>query len=172
MKNQKIYSLTLSALLCAIAVLIPLISPFRIIIEPASFTLASHVAVIIAMFISPQIGSIVSIGATLGFFFAGFPIVVVARAASHLIFVIVGAYIFQHKPNILHAPKTCIPYVSVLSLLHALCEVAIVIPFYGFHNNFIYSIFILVGIGTIIHSMIDFFIAIYVYKLLPLKKNL
>ena len=41
----------MAALLCAIGIMIPMISPIKIVLEPASFTLASHVAIFIAMFI-------------------------------------------------------------------------------------------------------------------------
>ena len=40
--------ITIAALLIAIGILIPMISPLKIILEPASFTLASHVATMIA----------------------------------------------------------------------------------------------------------------------------
>ena len=48
-KNQFI---TLTALLTALAIVIPMIMPVKIIIPPASYTLASHVPIFLAMFIS------------------------------------------------------------------------------------------------------------------------
>lgn len=47
--------ITIAALLIAMGILIPMISPLKIILEPASFTLASHVATMIAMFLSPAL---------------------------------------------------------------------------------------------------------------------
>ena len=48
------FNLALTGMLIAVGIVIPLFSPVKIILEPASFTLASHVAIFIAMFISPQ----------------------------------------------------------------------------------------------------------------------
>ena len=78
-KETKLISMVIAALLCAIGIVIPMFAP-KIILEPASFTLASHVPIFIALFISPPVALAVSVGTTLGFFFAGFPIVVVLRA--------------------------------------------------------------------------------------------
>ena len=61
----------MAALLCAIAILIPMISPVKIPLGPMSFTLGSHVAIFIAMFISPAVALTVELGATLGFLLAG-----------------------------------------------------------------------------------------------------
>ena len=52
--------MVLAALLSAIGILIPIIMPFKITIEPASFTLASHVPMFIAMYISPVVAIIVT----------------------------------------------------------------------------------------------------------------
>lgn len=45
--------LSLSAILTALGILIPLVMPAKIVIGPASYTLASHVPILLAMFISP-----------------------------------------------------------------------------------------------------------------------
>ena len=47
----RIQRMCVAALLCAIAILIPMISPVKIQLGPMSFTLGSHVAIFIAMFI-------------------------------------------------------------------------------------------------------------------------
>lgn len=90
----------MAALLCAIGIMIPMISPIKIVLEPASFTLASHVAIFIAMFISTKVALLVTVGTTIGFFIGGFPIVVVARALSHLVFVILGMSLIKNKESI------------------------------------------------------------------------
>ena len=51
------FQLALAGMLIAIGIVIPMFSPIKIIIEPASFTLASHVPVFIAMFISPMMAA-------------------------------------------------------------------------------------------------------------------
>ncbi|MGE4548650.1 MAG: hypothetical protein AB7C89_03740 [Intestinibacillus sp.] len=174
--NQRLYRLVLAGLLCAVAIVIPVFSPFKIQLEPASFTLASHVAIFIAMFISPTVAVAVSLGATLGFFLAGFPIVVVARAFSHVVFAFVGAKYIQRHPEIATAPfrPTSQVFSLLIGVLHAACEVLIVLPFYFGGNmekyaarGFFVGVFLLVGVGTIIHSMVDFAIAGVVWK--PLR---
>lgn len=85
--------------------LMPMISPLKIILEPASFTLASHVATMIAMFLSPGIAVAVAFGATVGFMLGGFPLVVVLRAATHMIFSYVGAKYIQKHPEMAHDIK-------------------------------------------------------------------
>ena len=171
MKNNRLSQMVLASMLCAVGIIIPLFSPIKIIIEPASFTLASHVAIILAMFLSLKISVSVCIGTTIGFFFGGFPLTVVARAASHLIFVLIGSYTLTKKPDLMQGKKFII-FTFGLSLIHALCEVVVVIPFFfnGIDtSNFFYSIIVLVGVGSVIHSMVDFMIAKAVYQVIPTK---
>ena len=52
--HKRIQTLSIAALLIAVGTVIPLFMP-KIIIGPMSFTLASHVAVMIALFISPAV---------------------------------------------------------------------------------------------------------------------
>lgn len=167
MRNNKIYQMMLASMLCAVGIIIPMFSPIKIVIEPASFTLASHVAIMISMFLSPGITVTVCIGTTIGFFFGGFPITVVARAASHLVFAVIGSYAIMKKPSLLTNMKQFIPFTFILSIIHAICEVVVVMPFFfsgADTSNFFYSVLILVGVGTIIHSMVDFMIAKVVYQ--------
>jgi len=85
--NSSMYrNLTITALLMALAIMIPIMMPLKVVIPPASYTLASHVPIFLAMFLSRKMAACVVIGSTLGFFVAGFPIVIVMRAASHIIF--------------------------------------------------------------------------------------
>ncbi|MDD3429651.1 MAG: hypothetical protein PHG02_06580 [Oscillospiraceae bacterium] len=171
-QNTRIFKMVLAALLSAIGILIPIISPVKIIIEPASFTLASHVAIFIAMFISPMVTLAVVIGTTLGFQLYGFPIVVVLRAASHVVFALVGAYLLKKKPQILQTPAQTALYGIGMGIIHGICEVLVVIPFYfggamsaaSYEKSFFVSVILLVGIGTVIHSLVDFYIALFVYK--------
>lgn len=168
-----------AALLCAVGIIIPMFSPVKIILEPASFTLASHVALFIAMFISPFTAAIVAVGTTLGFLLGGFPIVIVARAATHIVFALIGAIIVQKKPSILDALWPSLGFSFIIGVIHGLSEVLAVTPFYlnsgmsaAYYSNggFAKTVVLLVGIGSILHSMIDFAIALLVWK--PLKKAL
>jgi len=174
MENSYTKKLVVSALLCAIGIVIPIISPFKIILEPASFTLGSHIAIMIAMFISPAVAVTVSLGTAAGFFFGGFPLVIVLRAATHVVFALVGAYVLQKKLYILKSPLNMGVFSAGISIIHAIGEVAIVTAFY-FGNNmsqayyaqgFATSVMLLVGAGTFVHSMIDFSIALALWKTL------
>jgi len=89
MKKNSVRQLTISALLIAMGIIIPMVMP-RITIGPASFTLASHVPVFLAMFFSPGVAIAVSLGTGFGFFLSATPIIAL-RALSHLIFALIGA---------------------------------------------------------------------------------
>lgn len=171
MKNNT-QKMVMAGLLCTIGIVIPMFSPIKIVLEPASFTLASHVAVFIAMFISPAIAVAVALGTTLGFFLGGFPIVVVMRALTHVVFAGVGTCVLVKKPeNISSIPKA-LPFSFAIGVLHGACEVLIVIPFYLNGNMQGYAldtIFLLVGVGSVIHSMVDFAISQAIW--LPVRKT-
>ena len=153
----------MAALLCAIGIMIPMISPIKIVLEPASFTLASHVAIFIAMFISTKVALLVTVGTTIGFFIGGFPIVVVARALSHLVFVILGMSLIKNKESI--TIKGSLGSSFIIGMIHGICEVLVVIPFYD--KGFLQGVILLVGVGTVIHSMLDFSLSVYIWNLLP-----
>lgn len=164
-KNQFI---TFTALLTALAIAIPLVMPAKIIIPPASYTLASHVPIFLAIFISPLMATIVIIGSTFGFLIAGFPFIIVLRAFSHLLFGILGAVYLKKYPNVLsNSTKTWIFNIS-LALIHAFGELLVCILFYTAtafpSGNIFYLVFVLVGLGTVIHSIVDFLIAKYIYN--------
>lgn len=173
MKNQtnKIKTLTIAALLSAIAIIIPNVSPIRFILEPASYTLASHVPIFIAMFISPIAALFVAITTAFGFLMAGiFPIVVVFRAFSHVIFAVIGAYILKKNSGILLSLKTAIPFVLLISIIHAVFEVIVSSIFYFTGQStasYAFMVIGLVGVGTLIHSTIDFIIAAFIW--IPLQ---
>jgi niacin transporter len=169
MTNQanKVKTMTIAALLSAIGIIIPMYSPIKILIEPASFTFASHVPIFIAMFISPMAALFVALVTTLGFLLSGyFPIVVVFRALSHVVFALVGAYILKKNSNILLSLKTAIPFVLLLSVIHAVCEVIVSTVFYFSGNsatNYMVVVIGLVGVGTLVHSTVDFILAAIIW---------
>lgn len=160
-----------AALLCAIGIAIPMFAP-SIRLEPASFTLASHVPIFIAIFISPVVAVSVALITGFGFFFAGFPVVVVLRALSHLVFASCGALLLKKHPELLVGAKGCTLFGGLMAILHAVCEVSIVTVFYlgnnmasGYYvNGYWSSVMLLVGVGTLVHSMVDFGIAVFVWK--------
>lgn len=177
---SKVQSLTATALLISVGIIIPLFSPLRFVLEPASFTLASHVCIFLSMFISPLTAAAVSVGTTLGFFFGGFPLVVVLRAASQLLFAVVGAFLLQQRPHILQSPAKIQLFSFGIAVLHAAAEMLVVTLFYFgggmgtayYAQGFMVSVVLLVGLGTVVHSMVDFLIALLILKALSRQKNL
>lgn len=175
--KNKVTQITISAVLCAIGIIIPMLSPIKILLEPASFTLASHVAIMIAMFISPTTAVTVSLGTTLGFFIGGFPPVIVLRAATHVVFALTGALILKKKEHILDKTSTALVFSTFIAFIHAICEVLVVIPFYFGGDlvkyeakGFFISVILLVGVGTLVHSTVDFILSLAIWR--PIRKHL
>ncbi|PHV70519.1 hypothetical protein CS063_10205 [Sporanaerobium hydrogeniformans] len=166
--------MVVAAMLCAIGIMIPMISPIKVIIEPASFTLASHVAIFIALFISPMTALFVALGTTAGFFLAGFPPQVVLRALSHVLFAVGGALYLAKRPETMSKPVNMTVFGMILAVIHAVSEVLIVLPFYmsgTASSNTWYVLFGLVGLGTVVHSMIDYTLSIAVWKVVAKVSN-
>jgi len=178
LKNFSILQITISGLLIAVGIAIPMFSPLKIILEPASFTLASHVPIFIAMFISPGMAAAVAFGTTIGFFFGGFPLVVPLRAASHILFATFGALYLRRAQETSRSVLILWVFSFCVALVHALCELIVVSMFYFsgsmgsayYQQGFLMSVLFLVGLGTVIHSMVDFKIAHII--LLTLRKNM
>ncbi|MEE8706597.1 MAG: hypothetical protein SOH93_07610 [Oscillospiraceae bacterium] len=167
--NSLLY-LVFSGLLCGISIMIPMVFP-KIVIEPMSFTLASHVPTFLAIFISPAVAVATCIASAIGFFITTSPVIAM-RALSHIGFVLVGCLILKKKSDILQKPSSAMGFGFVLSLVHALCETLVVTAFYfggamtgkWYANGFLFSVILLVGGGTILHSIVDFTIAVAVWK--------
>lgn len=180
--QNKVKTMTIAGLLSALGILIPSIAP-GIMIEPASYTLASHVPTFIAMFISVPVGLFVAGITGLGFLFGGYPIVVVLRAFTHIIYATLGSYILSKSPNILNKKRLGIIFAIGISLVHAISEVVVVTLFYFggevsslyYDKGYLISVILLVGLGTLIHSLIDFTISILVWKpiqsVIPIPAN-
>lgn len=143
--NTNIKKLTFSALLTALAIVIPVVFGgfLRITIPPFSATLAAHVPMFIAMLISPEVAIIVGLGSAFGFLITATP-VVAARALSHAVAGFVGAMLIRRGVSF----KKVIIFTAPV---HAIFEALIVIPF-GFTA---YSALIIVGVGTILHHCAD-----------------
>lgn len=175
--NQNLQKLAIAALLCAIGIIVPSFSPVKLVLEPASFTLASHVAIFIAMFISPMTAVLVAIGTGIGFFLS-FPVVIAFRAFSHIVFAFTGAFLLKRYPGIMRSAGKVALFAAGIGILHAVCEVLVVMPFFfgnamttGYYaKGFVHSVALLVGGGTVVHSLVDFAIAWVIWQ--PLKKSM
>lgn len=185
MKNNSVRNLTISALLIGLGILIPMVMP-KIVIGPASFTLASHVPVFIAMFFSPLVAIAVVLGTTFGFFISTTPIIAL-RAFSHLIFAVIGAkYLQKHPELVLKNGKFTLAngrfqiFNLIIGIIHAVAEMLVVSAFYFMGNmpdtfysqGYLYTVFILMGIGGLVHSLVDFNIAYFVAGALYKQFNL
>ncbi|MCL2054808.1 MAG: hypothetical protein FWG90_10315 [Oscillospiraceae bacterium] len=178
MKNNMVLTITISGLLIAAGIAIPMFMPLKVMIPPASFTLASHVPIFLAMFISPFSAAMVAVGTTVGFAVGGFPPVIVFRAATHILFATLGAFYLKKRPDIHSSPVELRVFSFSMALLHALGELLAVGVFYFggnmselyYQQGFLTSGILLVGLGTLIHSMVDFEIAnvvkraVFIYK--------
>lgn len=168
----KTKDLVISALLIAIGILIPMIFtmfPFRIIVGPYSATLMAHVPVIIAMFISPAAAVFTAVGTTVGFFFTADTVVAV-RAASHIVFAVIGVYMIRNRCSL---SLTCVS----TGVVHGALEGLVVLAFFAFGsaNASGYSNLAMMWItivGTFVHHIVDFIIAVVVSKALIRAKML
>lgn len=175
-RTLRIQKLTSAALLIALGIIIPMFMP-KIYLPPASFTLLSHVPVFISMFISPLVAVAVAVGTTIGFVFSTMNPMVVARAASHLIFAVLGALWLKKQPNTLNKPLPTVVFTILISIIHAAFEVLVLIPFFvtspeSFDGGFLYAILLMVGVGGFVHSVIDFLASLLVFKILVQQKTL
>ena len=172
MRKKQTKSLSYTAILVAFGILIPMIMPIKLVIGPASYTLASHVPIFIAMFISLPVSLLVALGTTLGFLLAGFPIVIVLRALSHLVFALVGGLILKQSPRLLEQPSTAAIFALSINILHGVAELIVV---YWMavgpttETSYIWSLVGLVGLGTFVHGLIDFYLSLYLFRFLSQK---
>ena len=153
---MKAKEIVTSALLTALSLLIPIAfgAYLKIYIPPFSATLASHVPSMIAMLVSPTSAVMVGLGSTLGFLLIMGP-VIAARAFVHVFFALAGALLIKKGLSF----QKALIYVAPI---HALGETLIVLPL-GFE---LYTAFVVVGIGTLLHHLIDSAVSIGLVKVL------
>lgn len=174
-KSKSLYHLALAGVLCAVGIIIPMFMPIKLVLDPMSFTLASHVAIFLAMFISPSVGIAVSLGTTLGFLIGGFPLPVVLRAFTHVIWAALGAFYLQKHPELLDFKQSVsgrgrklFGLGAVLGLIHAVVETCVCIPIYfgqGMSGSELVRILLLlVFVGSFIHSMVDYVLSLLIWK--------
>jgi len=152
--------LALTALLTALAIIIPFAVFFKVIIPPFTATLGSHVPMFISMLLGPKVAIMVGLGSALGFFLNLGPLVG-ARASMHVFVGLLGAILIKKgmsfkKVSIITAP------------LHGLLEVLVVMPFIGFD---VYKLLVITGVGTILHHAADAFIAYVLINVLQKSSN-
>lgn len=162
---MKVKEMVIAALLTALSIIIPTMFSFlRIVIGPFfSATLAAHVPVILAMFISPAAAVIVALGSGLGFVFSGLSLIVSARAFSHVVFALVGAFMFKRGYNFFLT-------MAVTTIIHALAEGLVVFVMMIGGDSSAISLAWITTVGTIGHYIVDICIAMPIYKALKNAK--
>lgn len=172
MKKNSVKQLTIAALLVGMGIVIPMVMP-KIVIGPASFTLASHVPLFVAMFFSPSIALAVAFGTAFGFLMTT-PLIIALRALSHIVFAFIGANYLQRHPEIVLNNKKFQIYNVWIGVIHSVVEMCVVALFYMSGNtigtvydgNLFVFLFGFMGIGGFVHSLVDYNIAYFVSKAL------
>ncbi|MGU7935399.1 hypothetical protein ACS6X6_11155, partial [Streptococcus suis] len=106
------------------------------------------------------------------FFLAGFPIVIVFRALTHLFFLTVGAVLVKRFPILMDSKRFLLVGIG-LNLLHGLGEyIVVMVLTSGQQTSVTYWITMLglVGVGSAIHGLLDFSLAYYFWKILKERK--
>ena len=161
----------IGALLTALGILIPMIMPAKIVIGPASFTLASHVPVMAAMFFSPYLAALVAVGTALGFFISVPVPLIWMRAATHIVVMTAGAWFLKKNPDLVDKKVKLQVFNLILGVFHAGLEALVVLAFYriGFADltsQALNSLLMLVFFGGIVHRFVDFNLAFGLCKVL------
>ncbi|HER6149407.1 TPA: hypothetical protein VLM22_001309 [Streptococcus pyogenes] len=162
-----------TSILVAFAILIPIIMPLKLIIGPASFTLASHVPLFLAIFMSIPVAILVALGTTLGFLLAGLPLIIVLRALSHLLFAILAAWWLSRKPQLMTSAVKCFSFAFFINVIHGLAEflvVYILTATTATSMSYFWYMLGLIGLGSLIHGILDFYLALVLWRFLA--KNL
>jgi len=169
-----VFKLTSAGMLIAIGILIPIFFP-KIVIGPASYTLASHVAIFIAMLISPGVAIGVTFGTAMGFLLGGFSIVIVFRAASHFLWALPGALYLSKIDKFNISWYKLRVFSLVIALIHGIGELCAVSLFYfgtAFPADFELLWFLaFIGLGTVLHSIVDLEIANVVWVVLKKQRH-
>lgn len=150
---MNVRSMAITAILIALAIIIPLYFGFlKVTVGPFTATVASHVPVMLSVFVSPWSAILVGVGSTIGFLLTT-PLFVAARAATHIVFGGVAAWLYL---------KGWKPWQALLAALpiHALLEGLVVLPF-GFSWK---DGFLVTALGTVAHHTVDLIIALFLLR--------
>lgn len=161
-KKVSTKTLVFGALLTALSFIIPLTFPKLPLPQPFSVTFASHVPTLLAMLINPIMAVFTVLGSTVAFLVSLGPIVSI-RAASHIIFALVGCLMLKKGINMYLT-------LGLMSIVHALGEVIAVYAFTpSVEMTFLWGT--VFGI-TIFHHIVDCVITVPVFKALKKAKLL
>ncbi len=123
-RKTKTSDIVLAAMLTAISMLITFL-PFKLVVGPFSVTPGSHVPTMIAAFINPTVAILTVVGSCIGFFISTGNILIVIRAATHIVFALLGLFMIRHRVLKNYA-LNLILIVVITSLIHAGLEAIVV----------------------------------------------
>lgn len=152
MKN-KTKELSLAAILTALSLLITY-SPLKLVLPFFTLTLGAHVPTMLAVFVGPWVTVMTVIGSCIGFFLtipAPNSIIVVARAATHLIFAFAAIWMLKKNYNRFLV-------IVITAILHALAEGIVVYaltPIILDNSTAAFTAGGIAALGTVIHHAID-----------------
>ena len=158
----KTKELTVVALMTALSIIIPQLSP-PLMIPPFTATFASHVPVIITTFISPVAALATAVGSGIGFAIKLGDPFVTARALSHVFFAVIAAILFRKRYN-------CVLVLLLAMVIHGIGEAFVAVPLIHliFPELPVKATTYIVLFGTFIHHVIDSVISVLI--LLPLSR--
>lgn len=174
--NKKTREMVMAAILTALSILITY-SPVKLVLPFFTLTLGAHVPTMLAMFISPWVTLMTVIGSCIGFFMvipAPNSIIVVARAATHIIFAIAGIKMIKDRKINLFL------VIFITGLLHSLTEgiaVYALTPIVLANDTAAFSAAVIAFAGTFVHHIIDsaicapILIALEKAKILSIPQN-
>lgn len=167
-KNLNAKTITVTAMLVALSILWTRFIPTLPLGVYWSFTPFSHIFIFIGMFVSPTVGVLTTIGSFLGFLIKSANCVVPMRAASHIIFVIVGLILLKRLD--IKKLSHFIFYAVILAIIHAIMETASVYIAISIGLDLVATDILYIWgatfAGTIGHSILDCTAALFVSKML------
>jgi len=165
--NKRTKEMVMAAILTALSIIITY-SPVKLVLPFFTLTVGAHIPTLIAMFISPWVTAMTVIGSCIGFLMtipAPSSIIVVTRAATHIVFALVGYNLI--KKNLL--PLYAVALIT--AVIHALFEglsVYILTPLVITGDTTATAAAGIAIAGTLVHHILDSAICIPI--LIALKK--
>ena len=116
--NKRTKEMVMAAILTALSIIITY-SPVKLVLPFFTLTVGAHIPTLIAMFISPWVTAMTVIGSCIGFLMtipAPSSIIVVTRAATHIIFALAGYNMIKRNSMPL------IAIALITAVIHAIFE--------------------------------------------------
>ncbi|MFR2885278.1 MAG: hypothetical protein ACLTCB_03090 [Merdibacter sp.] len=156
--------MSITAMLIAVGVLIPMYSPVKIMLSRCRLRWFAHRDHDRHVRFSAQRAGRCA-GTTAGFLSGGFTLPVVLRA-HHVVWAYAGALYLKKHPDLFQSPAKTFVFNLAVAIVHAVLEVIIVMPLYTGYDasQLFYLLFVLVGVGSVVHSTVDFVLSLAVWK--------